>query len=124
MRILVIRRDNIGDLVCTTPLLAALRARHPGAHIAALVNSYNAGVLEGNPDVDAIYSYTKLKHRAGGESWWSVLVHRYRMIAALRRAGFDYVLLGKSTFDRHGLALRSEERRVGKECRSRWSPYH
>ena len=22
------------------------------------------------------------------------------------------------------LAARSEERRVGKECRSRWSPYH
>src|SRR3712207_7937246 len=25
---------------------------------------------------------------------------------------------------RHALQLRSEERRVGKECRSRWSPYH
>src|SRR2546425_12869835 len=24
----------------------------------------------------------------------------------------------------HAIALRSEERRVGKECRSRWSPYH
>ena len=24
----------------------------------------------------------------------------------------------------HGAAHRSEERRVGKECRSRWSPYH
>ena len=23
-----------------------------------------------------------------------------------------------------GVVLRSEERRVGKECRSRWSPYH
>ena len=23
-----------------------------------------------------------------------------------------------------GLTVRSEERRVGKECRSRWSPYH
>ena len=23
-----------------------------------------------------------------------------------------------------GIVLRSEERRVGKECRSRWSPYH
>ena len=23
-----------------------------------------------------------------------------------------------------GQSLRSEERRVGKECRSRWSPYH
>ena len=26
-------------------------------------------------------------------------------------------------FDR-ATVLRSEERRVGKECRSRWSPYH
>src|SRR6202171_3264087 len=26
--------------------------------------------------------------------------------------------------DRKRLELRSEERRVGKECRSRWSPYH
>src|SRR3989449_11643660 len=25
---------------------------------------------------------------------------------------------------RGGRRLRSEERRVGKECRSRWSPYH
>src|SRR3712207_9395430 len=24
----------------------------------------------------------------------------------------------------HNLKIRSEERRVGKECRSRWSPYH
>ena len=23
-----------------------------------------------------------------------------------------------------GMGVRSEERRVGKECRSRWSPYH
>ena len=23
-----------------------------------------------------------------------------------------------------GITTRSEERRVGKECRSRWSPYH
>src|SRR2546427_3803380 len=26
--------------------------------------------------------------------------------------------------DRQAAATRSEERRVGKECRSRWSPYH
>ena len=28
-----------------------------------------------------------------------------------------------ASFVREG-AMRSEERRVGKECRSRWSPYH
>ena len=27
-------------------------------------------------------------------------------------------------FERFGVTTRSEERRVGKECRSRWSPYH
>ena len=26
--------------------------------------------------------------------------------------------------DRNGIANRSEERRVGEECRSRWAPYH
>src|SRR5258706_11289300 len=26
--------------------------------------------------------------------------------------------------EKEGKVLRSEERRVGKECRSRWSPYH
>ena len=30
----------------------------------------------------------------------------------------------KSFEIRNELFLRSEERRVGKECRSRWSPYH
>ena len=27
-------------------------------------------------------------------------------------------------YNTHKKLLRSEERRVGKECRSRWSPYH
>src|SRR3712207_141675 len=31
---------------------------------------------------------------------------------------------GKSTLMNLIGCLRSEERRVGKECRSRWSPYH
>ena len=34
-----------------------------------------------------------------------------------------YVLYNKSKRE-IALNIRSEERRVGKECRSRWSPYH
>ena len=30
----------------------------------------------------------------------------------------------KIDFSTFIMSLRSEERRVGKECRSRWSPYH
>jgi ADP-heptose:LPS heptosyltransferase len=104
-RILVVRRDNIGDLVCATPLLAALRRRYPDAHIAALVNSYNAAVLAGNPDVDAVHIYTKLKHRRPGESWIATALAHWRLLSALRRPPFDHVILAKSGFDRHGLAM-------------------
>ena len=34
------------------------------------------------------------------------------------------VTMMRSVLNAKGLADRSEERRVGKECRSRWSPYH
>jgi heptosyltransferase-3 len=103
MRVLVVRRDNIGDLVCATPLLAALRRRYPQAHIAALVNSYNAGVLAGNPDVDAVHVYTKLKHR--DQSLFRTLAARVRLLSELRKQAFDHVILAKSGFDRHGRAL-------------------
>src|SRR2546429_2919211 len=54
------------------------------------------------------------------------------------RARGDFSVHGLASYERHLRALnvltdletfraaggRSEERRVGKECRSRWSPYH
>src|SRR3712207_9218204 len=39
-------------------------------------------------------------------------------------AGFAAEGWAKVTRQPGVAALRSEERRVGKECRSRWSPYH
>ena len=49
--------------------------------------------------------------------------------------GVEYVVEDTGNFAQYGVqfdvfygghasASRSEERRVGKECRSRWSPYH
>ena len=32
--------------------------------------------------------------------------------------------VGSADYNKRMQVLRSEERRVGKECRSRWSPYH
>ena len=36
----------------------------------------------------------------------------------------DFQILEMNMEEDHIHMLRSEERRVGKECRSRWSPYH
>ena len=37
--------------------------------------------------------------------------------------GIDFAINSNVTFDA-AKQNRSEERRVGKECRARWSPYH
>ena len=53
----------------------------------------------------------------------SVQVYKKADLAEWNRenaAGGKGPLLGRFAFN----AERSEERRVGKECRSRWSPYH
>lgn len=104
-RILVVRRDNIGDLVCTTPLLHTLRQALPDVHIAVLVNSYNHAVLLGNPDVDEVFSYDKLKHRKGFFGRLSAVFARMRLLLTMRSRGFDLAILAKSGFDRHGLRM-------------------
>jgi heptosyltransferase-3 len=90
---LVIRRDNIGDLVCTTPLIAALRSRFPKSWIGVLVNRYAAPVLENNPDVSEVLSYDKAKHRLANDALLALYWRRLRLIGALRKRRIDYVLL-------------------------------
>ncbi len=90
-RILIVRRDNIGDLACTTPLMAALRAQLPRAWLAALVTTYNAEVLARNPALDELFVYEKLKHRSGG-----LIAHvrnRIGQMSRLRREKLDCVLV-------------------------------
>lgn len=105
LRFLVIRRDNIGDLVCTTPLISALRQLYPDANITALVNSYNAPVLANNPDVDAVFAYTKAKHRPAGTSVLKVYWDRLRLFARLRKSHFDYAILAAPGFQPRLLRL-------------------
>jgi ADP-heptose:LPS heptosyltransferase len=95
-RFLIIRRDNIGDLVCTTPLISSLRRRYPQAHMAALVNTYNRQVLEGHPDLDTVYAYAKAKHRLPGQSRAAIYRDRLALMLKLRAQRFDYVLLASS----------------------------
>lgn len=104
MKILIIRRDNIGDLICTTPLFEAIRQQYPQAFIAALVNSYNAPAIEGNPHLNAIFAYTKGKH-ADGEAVWQAYWRRAKLLWQLRQMNFDYVILASSGFAGRALKL-------------------
>ena len=116
MQFLIIRRDNIGDLVCTTPLLTALRARYPNAWIGVLANAYNAPALQHNPDIDEIFAYQKRKHLPATDSvtqpkWVTRLpfvllaqatLARIAIMWRLRQRHIDTVILAAGSNDQHG----------------------
>lgn len=103
INILVIRRDNIGDLVCTTPAFAALRAKFPKAHIAALVNSYNAPILDNNPDLNAVHIYTKAKHRSIRQSKLRTWIDTVKLIMRLRKVDWDFVVVATTAYSKSAL---------------------
>src|ERR1041384_3882728 len=63
-----------------------------------------------------------VRRPTGGRAVWHARELTYAVAAPLAAFGGLRQAYGAI----HGLlaAARSEERRVGKECRSRWSPYH
>lgn len=103
--ILFIRRENIGDLVCTTPLIRAVRARHPDAHIAVFANDYNAPVVEGNTDINVIHRYTKGKHADGIVARLGSYVALAKTLWRLRRQRFDDIVIGDPAYSRRNITL-------------------
>jgi ADP-heptose:LPS heptosyltransferase len=53
-RILLVRPDHLGDLVMTTPVLQALRAQLPHAHIAMMVGPWSSEVVARHPAIDQL----------------------------------------------------------------------
>ncbi len=90
MKLLVVKRDKIGDLLLTTPLLAHLKASRPDARIDLLANDYNAWVVAGNPDVDRVRVYRRVRHagRVRLGAAWDWLWRRRE----LRRERYDWVI--------------------------------
>lgn len=93
LRILVVRRDNIGDLLCTTALLHGIRRQYPDAYLAVLVSSYNQDVLEGNPDVSEVFVFLKRQQKDHGYGLIGLLWNRWKLKRHLRSLRFDHVIL-------------------------------
>jgi len=100
MKILLIRRDNIGDLILTTPLIANL-TKHKANTLDLLVNTYNKDVLVGNPHISNVHLYCKSHHRKAGQSLLSVYFQRIKTIFAVRSSRYDVVLIAST--DKHSL---------------------
>lgn len=61
MKILVIKRDKIGDMLLTTPMLHHLKISLPEAEVHVLANDYNAWVIRDNPNVDRLWVFKRVR---------------------------------------------------------------
>lgn len=102
MKILIIRRDNIGDLILTTPLIASLAEKF-NVKIDVLVNTYNQSVLENNPHIGRIHIYSKLHHRKHGQSALSVIMRRIKTYIDIRFARYDVAIIAREGFTKRQL---------------------
>lgn len=94
LKILIIRIEKIGDMVCSTPSFEGLRNRFPTARICVLANEYNYPVVKNNPHIDKIYiyQYTKHLHRNKQGRILPSYLNRLKLVLAMRAEKFDYAI--------------------------------
>jgi len=99
LNILIIRRDNIGDLLCTTPLMVGIKEQLKVDRLDVVTNAYVAPVLKDHHFIDTLYVYHKLNH--GHTSLFKVIFESLKLIFHLRQHHYDYIL----AFDHRALNL-------------------
>ncbi|MFZ4834683.1 glycosyltransferase family 9 protein [Rouxiella sp. Mn2063] len=103
--ILIIRRDNIGDLVCTMPLIEGVKNAFPDAKVYLLINSVSKDVVKNNPHIEKTFVYKKAKHRAKNQSALSVYLERIGIFLKLRQIRFDAAILANPVPCKYSLRL-------------------
>jgi heptosyltransferase-2 len=91
MRLLVVAPNWIGDALLAQPLLARLRARHPGLRIDAVAPDWTAPVLRRMPEIEEVFEVS-FRH---GEL---ALGPRVRLARRLRRRRYREAIVLPNSF--------------------------
>ncbi|WP_346828502.1 glycosyltransferase family 9 protein [Serratia inhibens] len=103
--ILIIRRDNIGDLVCTTPLIEGVKIAYPDAKLYLLINKVSQDVVKNNPHLEKVFVYKKAKHKTKNETTLGVYFERLMIFLKLRKIKFDAAILANPVPCKYSLRL-------------------
>ena len=105
MRVLIVKRDKLGDLLLTTPVLRHLASARPDAEIHLLANDYNAWVARGHPALTRLWTYPRV--RDAGRLRPLLAFHQVAVTLALRRQRFDVALVMGGDESPRGIARAS-----------------
>jgi heptosyltransferase III len=92
MKILIVSRAKLGDMLLTTPMLRVLRNAMPSAEVHLLCNDHNAWIVDGNPCVDRRWVYGRT--RVGRRIHPGVAIAQLKMYWDLRREHIDCAIVG------------------------------
>lgn len=123
-RILIVKLSAIGDVIMATPVARALREAFPDSHIAWVVERKSADVVTGNPYLDEVIIWDRVKRGglfAGGAGFARSL---WDLRRELRSRRFDVCVDLQGLLRSAGVCLFSGARRRigfadGAEC-STW----
>ncbi|MGE4398304.1 MAG: glycosyltransferase family 9 protein [Campylobacterales bacterium] len=104
-KILLVRNDNIGDAVLSTPVLEAIKEQFPTCFIGVLCAGYSKEAFVGNPHIDRLFVYEKAKHHNGLPAKLSAWAGHLKTMLAIRGEKFDYAVGLRSSFSRSNAAL-------------------
>ncbi len=123
-KVLIVNPFGIGDVLFSTPLMAAIKAKFPSASISYIGNARTIAFLKNDPRLDKVFSYERdeffMVYR---KSPWQFFLKWKRFVHDIRAQGFDtaYDLSNGSPV---GLALMLAgiPRRIGFDYkgRGRW----
>lgn len=102
MKVLVIKRDKIGDMLLTTPMLHHLKQALPEAEVHVLANDYNAWVLQANLDVDRLWIFDRV--RTGKKVSLLAAIKQVLLMIRLRSERYDVAIVAGGDESKRAIA--------------------
>lgn len=105
-RILVIQNKRIGDVLISSVIATNIKKVYPNAHVTYFVYDYCAGVLEGNPHIDRIWTVNAKSLKQIGNLW--------KVAQTVRRQQYDIIFDPYAKFQSRFICIRSKAKiRIG-----------
>lgn len=87
-KILIVKLDNIGDVVLVSPLIEALKKNIPGLILDILIRKECLEVVSNNPDINKIHIINPVWKKVSLKN----LLDNFRFISLARHNNYDYVV--------------------------------